>query len=292
MIDNKPLLDAIEPDVVDRLVSRRQAIRQGATVSSGVVAALAIGSVPVALAALSRDVYGQGTPADVRGVLEFAYLLENLEYEFYNAVLSAAAFATVRATLSQTETATLTQIRKHEQAHVALLRGAINGLGGAQAPTYTAANFDFTGGNGSGTGPLAMATTDKAVLLAAAQSFEDTGVRAYKGQVGKLIGSAVLTTALQIHSVEARHAAKIRRMRGVTGWIVNADPGFTAPAGATAIVQRIYGGEENTTHAGRSFATAGDAGFGGVAAVTGAFDEPLTAEDVTFIVNPFIVGGA
>ena len=110
--------------------------------------------------------------------------------------------------------------------------------------------------------------------------------------MGKLIGSAVLTTALQIHSVEARHAAKIRRMRGVTGWIVNADPGFTAPSGATAIVGRIYGGEENTTHAGRSFATAGDAGFGGVAAVTGAFDEPLTAEDVTFIVNPFIVGGA
>ena len=28
----------------------------------------------------------------------------------------------------------------------------------------------------------------------------------------------VLTTALQIHSVEARHAAEVRRVRGVAAW--------------------------------------------------------------------------
>ena len=44
-----------------------------------------------------------------------------------------------------------------------------------------------------------------------AQAFEDTGVRAYKGQAGNLISnSAYLTAALQIHSVEARHASYIR----------------------------------------------------------------------------------
>src|SRR5690606_12593609 len=132
-----------------------------------------------------------------------------------------AAFAPVRATLTATETATFDQIRKHEVAHVEFLRQQIGTLGGTPAD-LSATSFDFTGGNGSGTGPFATATTNKAVLLAAAQAFEDTGVRAYKGQAGNLISNrAVLTAALRIHSVEARHAARIRRLRAAAGVMVN-----------------------------------------------------------------------
>jgi len=50
---------------------------------------------------------------------------------------------------------------------------------------------------------------------AVAQTLEDTGVAAYKGQAPRLTGGGeLLTTALRIHSVEARHAAELRRIRG------------------------------------------------------------------------------
>lgn len=92
-------------------------------------------------------------------------------------------------------------------------------LFGGTAPTITANDFDFTGGNGSGTGPFATATTNLDVLLLATQAFEDTGVRAYKGQAGRFLiagntnADIAMESALRIHSVEARHASKIRRIR-------------------------------------------------------------------------------
>lgn len=312
MSTHQPILDTLDPEIVDTLVSRRQAITQGAKVGSAVTAALALGSIPVSIAALSSTAYAQA-PAIVTQVLQFAFLLENLESEFYKAVLgtstSAAfndAFATVRGQLTTVDKATFAQISKHEVAHVALLKGAL----GSAAPTYTPANFDFTGGQGSGTGPIAPATQDRDFLLLATQVFEDTGVRAYKGQAGNLFSApSVLTTALQIHSVEARHAARVRRMRrltstGVTdvvrysgtirgGGAAAAGAVGTPPQAVVDAANMIYGGatpESNTTHLGAD-ATAVAANYGGAAATQEAFDEPLTAPEVVAIVSPFIVTG-
>ena len=51
--------------------------------------------------------------------------------------------------------------------------------------------------------------------LTLSQTFEDLGVAAYKGQAGNLIANdGILQTALQIHSVEARHAAIVRKIGG------------------------------------------------------------------------------
>jgi rubrerythrin len=51
------------------------------------------------------------------------------------------------------------------------------------------------------------------------QTFEDLGVKAYEGQAGNLKSNKlILTTALRIHSVEARHAAEVRRVRGQRAW--------------------------------------------------------------------------
>ncbi len=302
-----PILDTLEPEISETLVTRRAAIAKGAGMSSTLAAGLALGSIPVALAALSRTAWAQNAPSAVLDVLEFAYLLENLEAEFYKAVLGAAAFAPVRATLSAGDVTAFTTIRDHEIAHVDFLRSALVANGRTPA-TYSAASFDFTGGNGSGTGPFLAATTTRAVLLGAAQAFEDTGVRAYKGQAGNLMAApTVLQQALTIHSVEARHAAKIRKMRAASGATVKASgtitrnqSGITLGNAGDAVITLIYAGEENTSHVvynGTAQATldantyAGTA-FGGLDAATEAFDEPLSKEQVTAIVNPFIVGGA
>jgi hypothetical protein len=223
MQNNETILGVIDPEIGDRLVTRRDAIKKGAAVSTTVAAGLAMASIPVALAALSKDAFAQ-SPADVTAVLNFALMLEIFENEFYKAVLGTSsstaqnnAFATVRSAAAAVPGAVpaLQQIQKHEAAHVAFLsaNGASNTL------NLNAGSFDFTGNRGnSPAGPFARATTELPFLLAVAQGAEDTGVRAYKGQAANLMTNRpVLEAALRIHSVEARHASKIRRMRRATG---------------------------------------------------------------------------
>ena len=153
---NETILGSIDPEITERLVTRREAIQKGATVSSRVAAGLAMASVPVALAALSRDAFAQNA-GDVAAVLNFALQLEIFENEFYKAVLGTssssaqnAAFAPVRSLVPAAAAASIQQIQKHEAAHVAFLTaaGATNSLG------LNADSFDFTGDRGSGTRDL------------------------------------------------------------------------------------------------------------------------------------------
>jgi hypothetical protein len=328
MENQQPIMDTIEPEYVERLAVRKQEIERGGYARPGIVAALAIGSVPIALAALSRDVYGQSISTAVKGVLDFALALEIFENEFYKAVLGTssyapynAAFATVRAQVTGPALATIQQIQKHEAAHVAtLLATGATDVFGLQV-TSTNAQFDFTGARGAGNGPFAKATTNLGFLLEVAQGAEDTGVRAYKGQAANLLAAnapAILEAALRIHSVEARHASRIRRIRrslntSVTAlrWSGTVRGGDAAAAGATdagdtATVQQqvtaaftaIYGkganattapSEANVTQAGVNVSSlALTTGFGTEAAQE-AFDEPLDRADVVAIVQPFFI---
>ena len=330
MDNNTPLLNSIEQDDREALVSRREAILKGAKTSAFVKMALAVGSAPVALAALSQEVYGQTTAPTVTSVLQFALLLENLEAEFYKTVLNeaaagqpavtattnpqAAAFAPIRTALAGNAAAlaTLRLIRDHEVAHVNLLRAA---LGTNAGNPLTGAAFDFTGGRNPTTssGPFLPATNNLQFALAVTQAFEDTGVRAYKGQAPNLLRTTTLQTALQIHSMEARHAARIRRIRRTLNPTVDtirlsgtirgggadaagapasiftsavAVPAASLTAATTAFAA-IYGGatsEANTTQGGVNVVP-----FSNANAATQAFDEPLTRAEVTAIVQPFIV---
>ncbi|HEV2642596.1 MAG TPA: ferritin-like domain-containing protein, partial [Candidatus Elarobacter sp.] len=301
----------IDPEIGERLVSRREAIRKGAAVSSTVAAGLAMASMPLALAALSRDVFAQGTPSSVQTVLNFALTLEIFENEFYKAVLGTSAsgaqnsaFAPVRATVPASALPAIKQIQAHEAEHVAFLtaNGAVNTL------NLSATSFDFTGARGAGNGPFAQATTDLNFLLLTAQGAEDTGVRAYKGQAPNLMSNTtVLEAALRIHSVEARHASKIRRLRRQTGapavvkYSGTISGGGSAaagagnvsnpPAAAVAALDAIYNGEDNTTQGGVNILTLGNlpSGINVSAAATEAFDEPLTMAQVIAIVQPFFI---
>src|SRR6185295_15771998 len=80
--------------------------------------------------------------------------------------------------------------------------------------------FDFQG-----------TTEQQQPFLKTAVAFEDLAVAAYKGQAPKLQSDAVLAAAVGIHSVEARHAAWMRQLFGITP-AVNA---FDRPASRASV---------------------------------------------------------
>jgi hypothetical protein len=199
-------------------------------------------------------------------VLNFALTLEYLEAEYYMTGLDTSGL------LTGDTRQVIELIGKHENDHVEFLRTAISGAGGTPVESPT---FDFTAG-----GTFADVFSNPQTFLAVAQAFEDTGVRAYKGQAANLMSNPdVLTAALQIHSVEARHASEIRRIRGLQGWIPF-DNGISVAA-----AEAVYAGEDNVTQLGLS---ALDVTNVTAEQVTEAYDEPLTQQAVLDIAGLFI----
>ena len=272
-------IEKTDPEVYDRLDTRRSAMKNFAKASGKI----ALASIPFALGSMFQKAYASPTaPKDIIiDTLNFALTLEYLESNFY---IKAVASGVIPAGAALTA---LTVIRDHENAHVTFLKTAISAAGGTPV-VFTAASFDFTA---KGTFPGVF--TDYGTLLAVAQTFEDTGVRAYKGQAPNLISNnAYLTAALQIHSVEARHAAHLREMRQAAGFLVpagvNVKPWITLNQSGigSAAVQASYNGEDNVVQGGVTITNIG--GFPiSAAAASEAFDEPLTKDQVTAIVTPF-----
>ncbi len=276
-----------DPELFERFDTRRAIMRQFGNLGKKLTAA----AVPLALGSMFQKAYGQ-TPAAVLDVLNFALTLEYLEAEFYTTALSRPALITDAAAKAAIQT-----ISTHETQHVAFLRSAITTAGGTPVAKPT---FDFSGGSGSGAGPFKDAFTSYELFLAVAQTLEDTGVRAYKGQAPALLGTGgVLTAALNIHSVEARHASHVRQMRRaanfsmtVKPWITGGDPALGA---ANSLVAANYAGEDAVIQGSVN-------GMGGVDitklngvsgmvsanAATESFDEPLSKAAVLAIVGPFI----
>lgn len=264
-------IEKVDPEVYEKLDTRRDAMKSFAKASGRI----ALAALPLALGSMFQKAYGQGGTTMIAETLNFALTLEYLEANFY-----IKGVATAGLIPSAPAVGALTTIRDHENAHVNFLRTAITSLG-ATPVTFTASQFDFTA---NGTFPDVFTNYD--TFLAVAQTFEDTGVRAYKGQAGNLMSNNdVLTAALNIHSVEARHASHIRQMRKARG--ANVKPWITGnDSGIGAVVQASYNGEEITTQAGINIVNIGGNTISSAAA-SEAFDEPLTKEQVTAIVTPF-----
>ncbi|GAB3642770.1 ferritin-like domain-containing protein [Spirosoma arcticum] len=249
-------IEKVDTDVIERLdhISRRN-------IFSSLIKKVAVGAAPVAFAAVLNKAYAQNNV--VGEVLNFALTLEYLEAEFYNRSIASGIIPAAARSYYE-------QIAKHENAHVALLRSAL-GSAAVSKP-----NFDFTA-----RGAFPGVFTDLQTNYAVAQAFEDTGVRAYKGQAPRLIPfPVVLTIALQIHSVEARHAARIRFLRAQKGWISNSD--------SSGLPAAIYAGDDNVMQGGVDVTTL-VSGMGiSRTNVTESFDEPLSMSDVLAIAGPFI----
>jgi hypothetical protein len=173
--------------------NRRDFLRKGAIAGGGFVAGgvLFNGLMSPAQAAISTR--NKSKRNDVK-ILNYALTLEYLESAFYTAALNNKVSGGDAALVKFTEV-----VEAHEASHVKGLKAAL-GSAAIKKPT-----FDF--GN---------AVTDLATYRATAQVLEDTGVSAYAGQGPNVFQKPVVQVALSIHSVEARHAAWIRYLNGVT----------------------------------------------------------------------------
>ena len=285
-------IEKVDPEFNERISPRRDAIKNITSFGSKV----AVAAIPFALGNLFKKAYGQTASASVVSVLNFALTLELLESTFYNMGVAATGLVADGTYISQ--------IQKDENNHVNFLTSAISAAGGTPV---TAADFeylDFTGGANKGNGPFKDVFTNYQTFLAVAETFEDTGVRAYKGQAPNLLGNQTyLTAALDIHAVEARHASAIRYLRqskykaNITPWITSFGSSNVDTAGSAsndsgiAQVNANYGGAtpENTTTQGPvNILTLPSATSSTttVATATASFDEPLTMSEVLAILVP------
>jgi rubrerythrin len=148
----------------------------------GSAALLAASAGPAAAAPGRRDA----------AILNYALTLEYVQDSFYSEVERIGSLSGALAEQARVVAAL-------ERAHVKALREVL-GSRAVKRP-----RFDFKG-----------ATEDAERFRRTAVAFEDLAVAAYKGQAPLIQSRALLVPALAIHSVEARHAAWIRRLAGVT----------------------------------------------------------------------------
>lgn len=278
------IINFLEEFTTDNIVNKKSSRREAFSQFGSFGKKAAMTAIPFGLSALaSRKAKASTIMQDdsATGALQLALTLEYLEAEFYNKSLDAGVLPSGRPL------GVYKQIAKHENAHVKLLKGAL-GDNSIESP-----EFDFTVGgmfdpfNENGAGKDAAYSQ----LLALAQAFEDTGVRAYKGQAGNVMSDpGILTTALQIHSVEARHASEVRRLRAAyesidqKGWITGKKRG----AGMPEATQATYDGEENVTQGGVDVTTLGDGSPFSVDSSTEAYDETITGNQAKDIASLFI----
>jgi rubrerythrin len=165
---------------LDRAFSRRRLL--------GLTAAGA-GAVFLARAGVGRAASLSATDVSI---LNYALVLEYLQASFYTEAERSGALAGKTAQAARVVGATE---RAHVKAFLKLL--------GSQAVKRP--SFDFQG-----------VTEQQRAFLKTAVAFEDLAVAAYKGQAPRLQSNAVLAAAVGIHSVEARHAAWMRELFGIT----------------------------------------------------------------------------
>ena len=202
------MIDDTELEAIDRdgallearqLATRAAFLRAGAVGGAAVVGALAW---PRASSAASTN--------DV-AILNYALTLEYLQASFYTETERLAAVG------AKAQTA-VKLVGAVERAHVRALQAA---LGGAAVKRP---QFDFRG-----------VTESERSFLKTAVAFEDLAVAAYKGQAPLLKSKTLLAAAVSIHSVEARHAAWMRRLYG----IVPAANAFDEPLGRPEVLRIV-----------------------------------------------------
>ena len=222
-----PELDQRSPErsAVARLVkdpvSRRKFIAVGG--GSGLAALLAAcggGGNSTTMVTSGSKPMDEGTKSETEqfgkgdiGILNYALTLEYLETAFYEEVTKSGLF-------KGEELAVLKKFGSEEAQHVSALHSTVKKLGGTPAPKPKS---EF---------PLESA---KAVAELAG-TVENLGAAAYLGQAGNIESPEVLAAALSIHSVEARHAATLNTLLGLS---ITPNGAFGAPADVATVLKSV-----------------------------------------------------
>ncbi|MGB3766645.1 MAG: ferritin-like domain-containing protein [Phormidesmis sp.] len=202
-----------------------------------------------------------------RQVTEYALTLEKLEADFYRRAVVAAQNGGL-SSVPQAAKDVIVSYGQDEAQHVTDLSAVLPSLGGDPNAITIPTNPNYSAILGRD--PFANPTD----FLMVGQFVEDLGVAAYKGQVQNLLaagdaGKTVLAAALEIHSVEARHAAGVRFLRqALLGADVN--PWISENAGSDEVIYN-----ENRTGSPIPFSS-------------DAFDGYATQSEVLALVGPIL----
>ena len=187
--------------------SRRRLVRGSAALATGALA-LTVGG-PAALPGIRRAAAQDSTPAALSGgffedeadVLNFALRLERLDSTLYRQGLETFAEQDfVDAGYDEDVRNNLARIVENEETQVEFLSDTISDLGDEPV----------------GPEEYSFPYTTLPEFLALSQQVEEVGLDAYTGAAQFLIGNDdLLTAALTIHAVEARHLAYFRLLNGV-----------------------------------------------------------------------------
>ena len=181
--------DQLRPTAFPRSGDDTRGTSRAQFVARAVLAGGTLAAGGAVVAALPRLAASAASPAQDQKILNFALGLEYMEAAFY-----AEAFANDEFSGDLREYVSV--VRRHEDAHVALLRKVL-GDKAAKEP-----KFDF-----------GDATSDPAKFTEAAIELEEAVIAAYNGQAANLT-KETLAAAGGIVSVEARHAGWIRAIAG------------------------------------------------------------------------------
>jgi hypothetical protein len=166
-------------------MTRGSFILRGALAAGAVYGTTAV--APFVSSALAQT--GSGD-ADI---LNFALTLEYLETNFYQVKAKTVG-------LSGTAKHYAKEFGDQEAEHVAALTAAVKSLGGTPVAMPT----------------FAFPVTNEKTFLALASVIENLGVGAYNGAAPMIASKAVLGSAGEIVQVEARHAAAINLLIGMS----------------------------------------------------------------------------
>jgi hypothetical protein len=156
--------------------------------------------------------------------IKFLSVYKQVQADLYARMVAGLA----TSDLTTTEQAVVTEIKNHEIIHRDTIAGI---LGTANAVTVT---------------PKWGTTNFKKAseIMTSAINFEDVSVGLYNGMLQHFISSANIQFALEIQSVEARHAAALRdevvpKNGGPTGFSPGSSDGAYALSGVAAVLQPL-----------------------------------------------------
>jgi rubrerythrin len=185
----------LQPDAATRKRFLKMVGGAGATGALGLLIAACGGDDPKGGATGSPPTTTAASASTDLAIVNYALTLEYLEADFYDqAVQSGEIKDRAVADLAK-------RIGEAEHAHVDALIATVKKLGGTPARKPATKFDDVIGG-----GP--------ARILETAAVVENLGAAAYLGQAGRIKSPEVLSAALSIHSVEARHAAALNKLTG------------------------------------------------------------------------------